>query len=142
MASDREYKKKVREAYYGRKNSKSQMYVKMLVAVILILAIVLIFSRMQVRPGLDFGEQAQLKTFSSEAELKDFLIEKRELGYGGYFLGGVAARTTLEATAGAPTALSAGPDAQQKADDYSTTNVQIAGVDEADLLAEEFVGSE
>lgn len=135
MASDREYKKKVREAYYGRKNSKAQMYVKILVAVILILAIVLIFSRMQVRPGLDFGEQAQLKTFSSEAELKDFLIEKRELGYGGYYLGGVAARTTLEATAGAPSAApSAGPDAQQKADDYSTTNVQIAGVDEADFV--------
>jgi len=79
--------------------------------------------------------QAQLKTFASEEEVKTFLKNKQEAGgfYGGFGDAAVLRTSTLESqAAGPPQAAQAGEKAS--ADDYSTTNVQVAGVDEADFV--------
>jgi len=74
--------------------------------------------------------------FRSEAELKYFLEEKAESGdYGwGYevFNGGVMFTTPFGIKASAATAASTA--GQKDSVDYSTTNIQVAGVDEADVV--------
>lgn len=64
----------------------------------------------------------ELKKFSSLSELEDFIkSSQQEFGYFG-----LRTLATTETGAAAP--------AQQKAEDYSTTNIQVAGVDEADIV--------
>lgn len=65
-----------------------------------------------------------LKTFSSEAELKSFLKQNVNQGYYGRSTG-IPAAESLDAKATASVAGS---------DDYSKTNIQVAGVDEADII--------
>src|SRR3989344_6561160 len=72
------------------------------------------------------GDQAELKKFSSQQELEAFLKESQG-SYGGYY--GAAERLDVQTTGEAAQAPSA-----QKADDYSTTNIQVQGVDEADIV--------
>ena len=72
------------------------------------------------------GDQAELKKFSSQQELEAFLKESQG-SYGGYY--GGAERLEIQTTGESAQAPSA-----QKADDYSTTNIQVQGVDEADIV--------
>lgn len=117
MASQEEHRKRIREAY-GEK-PRTMAYV----TVFLILAALIIFTIKP--PGqIRQDDQAQLKRFSSLEELKSFLnASQQEYGYG-YSVGDVR---TMAAEAAAPSA-------QKAADDYSTTNVQVTGVDEADIV--------
>ena len=102
-------------------------YVKPL-AVILVIAIGLSLLTASQNNTPDFSEQTQLKKFASPEELNTFL-ESTSSGY--YGLGNVAVRNTMETTqAGAPAAMLSGG----KSSDYSTTNIQVAGVDEADFV--------
>lgn len=68
----------------------------------------------------------ELKKFSSLAELKDFIKSNQQAGdiYAG--------RAPATTDAGAP--VQAGAESKAAADDYSTTNIQVAGVDEADIV--------
>src|SRR3989344_98355 len=72
------------------------------------------------------GDQAELKKFSSQQELEAFLKESQG-SYGGYY--GGAERLEIQTTGESAQAPSA-----QKADDYSTTKIQVQGVDEADIV--------
>ena len=73
-------------------------------------------------------DEDSLKQFSSMADLQSFL-EERSSGSSGYF-GSVGRAESMETTAlvAAPTT------AKDSADDFSTTNIQVEGVDEADFV--------
>jgi len=73
-------------------------------------------------------EKNELKRFSSYDEIKNFLKANTEASsyYGGF---GVQVLTSAERTTGA-----AAPAPTETAKDYSTTNIQVAGVDEADIV--------
>ncbi len=77
------------------------------------------------------GEQDQLKKFSSYDELKGFLKdnqEKTRYSYFGSFGRGFSPPMMMEASVTAATKDSA------SSADYSTTNIQVEGVDEADIV--------
>lgn len=82
--------------------------------------------------GFGGSEELQLKTFASYDEVKDYLKEKAALSYGYGTVGAAAMRAdtsaTVETAAGVPSA------APAKSTDYSATNIQVAGVDEADIV--------
>lgn len=77
------------------------------------------------------GQQSQLKRFSSYEQLENF-VKNNQMLYlrEGYFLPGVIASPNAGFLQGAATA-------ETKADvsgDYSTTNIQVLGIDEADIV--------
>jgi inhibitor of cysteine peptidase len=82
-------------------------------------------------------ETSAMKTFTSYDELKNFLTANTQDGtnsYGGgpldsQFFG--SSRATLDNTAPVPAAMD---DSAEYSESYSTTNVQVEGVDEADIV--------
>ncbi len=85
----------------------------------------------------DIAGTDQLKRFSSCSELSEFLEEKT--GSYGYFGTGVMRGVQAMDTMGSPTAIpvaedSSGEAAKGWSDDFSTTNIQVEGVDEADIV--------
>lgn len=86
----------------------------------------------------DLGKDITTKTFSSDAELLNFIKDHESTGYysSGYMLkGGLVMETmavdTDSAALGVPTAVPQAADVER---DFSETNVQVAGVDEADII--------
>ena len=73
-----------------------------------------------------------LKTFNSYDELNSYIKEKSEQRSQGNFLGG-ASDMILSKSATATTSTGAAPSAES-AGTYSTTNIQVEGVDEADIV--------
>ena len=77
-----------------------------------------------------------LKKFESQAELSSFIKYSAESSYGGYGGRGVMMETTMamaaDTTMGAP-APTVGK-AYAGAEEFSTTNIQVEGVDEADIV--------
>ncbi|MEK6888360.1 MAG: beta-propeller domain-containing protein [Candidatus Aenigmatarchaeota archaeon] len=72
-----------------------------------------------------------LKKFASYDELKSFIQTNSETqSYDGYAMGGAMRETALMTTA----APMADKSSAASANDYSTTNIQVAGVDEADIV--------
>ncbi|MBI4021468.1 MAG: beta-propeller domain-containing protein [Candidatus Aenigmarchaeota archaeon] len=91
--------------------------------VVLLIAAVAVASLLGPSPALP---ATGVKSFSSAAELAAYLNDSQALG-GGFFGGQL----------GAPTLMALETDGQAaapKAADFSTTNIQVAGVDEADLV--------
>jgi uncharacterized secreted protein with C-terminal beta-propeller domain len=76
------------------------------------------------------SDQNKLKKFSSYDELTNFVKTNIEASsyYGGTFA------TRIGAPLMAPTAQKAGEVAPTSSEDYSTTNIQVEGVDEADIV--------
>lgn len=107
------------------------------VAILALVALVATWTSMVLlpAPGSDLTGQEALKRFSSCEELETFLEDKSD-SYGNMLTGlpmAGARMDTMEAL-GAPTmAAGAGADKIQS-EDYSTTNVQVEGVDEADII--------
>ena len=107
---------------------------KLVIVIALALFVVLAGPAMMARyQAYTYGGSDALRRFSSYSELKSF-VESNAESYGAYGLGrsallDVSTDTTLatpsqaEATAG-----------EAKASDYSQTNVQVVGVDEADIV--------
>jgi len=75
-----------------------------------------------------------LKQFSSQAELENFVKDASENREIFDVFGGFA--RTMEATGGSPQMVgtTAASETKAAADDYSTTNIQVEGVDEADIV--------
>ncbi|MEN9626242.1 MAG: hypothetical protein RL557_570 [archaeon] len=76
-----------------------------------------------------------LKTFSSLSELKEFLKDNQ--GYGYYGSGGIrmfAEKTEASVASADSGAAPTAPSGEAGGTDYSATNVQVAGVDEADIV--------
>jgi len=96
---------------------------------------------------LDFGKEKvsgeKLKSFDSYDELKTFLKNSNALNQGTYGIGG-GRGALMEKAVGVPSAASTddasssgragSSETGQAADDYSTTNIQVKGVDEADVV--------
>jgi len=87
-------------------------------------------------------DQTKLKKFSSYSELENFVKSNTEsyAGYGYGYLGGTfASRATSGLTTGVQESVEA-PAAygetsgQKSSEDYSVTNIQVAGVDESDFV--------
>ena len=92
--------------------------------VIIVAGFAFLFLSNYQQPSLSSGDE--LKKFSSLTELKDFIKSNQQAG--GIYGGRVLATTD----AGAP--MQAGAESKAAADDYSTTNIQVAGVDEDDTV--------
>ena len=105
------------------------------IAAIVLIAIASIFMYQSPdEPGISLID-SELKQFSSQAELEKFVEENADSsGFWEETVGG------LTRNLGAPGAMietatdGAGASSQAKADDYSTTNIQVQGVDEADIV--------
>jgi inhibitor of cysteine peptidase len=102
---------------------------------IIITLIVLISAALIFFPEIEISKE-ELKKFSSYEELEDFVKTNMESYsyYGGVF-GGLA-REAVAAPAIMETTTTGAAEAAQaeKSEDYSTTNVQVTGVDEADIV--------
>lgn len=86
-------------------------------------------------------EQGKVKKFTSYNELKDFINQNSETGYynyGVYDVQTMALGAAVPKGAPAETATAggsvAGAESSARASDYSQTNIQVAGVDEADIV--------
>lgn len=101
--------------------------------IVIALSILVVFAGASMFAHYSLPGQDGLKRFSSYSELKAFV----ESGSDSYVTYGLERSTSLDTNAGAATsapqaAESAAGDG--KASDYSQTNVQVAGVDEADIV--------
>jgi inhibitor of cysteine peptidase len=109
------------------------------IAAIALIAIVAIFMLQQESIDPVFGE-TQLKQFSSQSELNDFLEQGQELNKHLSYSGGFLERTLggIAKGLGAPMMEMAVDSVSENiapaADDFSTTNIQVEGVDEADII--------
>ena len=123
-------------------NMKDEIKNISLVGVLLVVVLGLIVVSL-----LDFGKEKvsgeKLKSFDSYDELKTFLKNSNELNQGTYGIGG-GRGALMEKAVGVPSAASTddasssgragSSETGQAADDYSTTNIQVKGVDEADVV--------
>lgn len=102
-------------------------FLLVLVAVVAFVALIILMN-----PKVsEVPDQTKLKRFSSYDEMESFLKANTEASY---FLGAYQARGagTLMETATESNVPAAAPSGG--AEDYSTTNIQVAGVDEADIV--------
>ncbi len=105
---------------------------------ILILVLIAAFFLFTALNPAELPAGEELKKFSSYEELKSFLEENTESQYYGMALGTYQAGisrdlTAVEAPTAAPDAGEAGA-AKGGSQDFSTTNIQVSGVDEADIV--------
>ena len=100
---------------------------KTILSLILIVSIFLAGCNIQI-PSAGQDSLA-MKKFTSEEELSDYIKSSQPSGFGGYYGRGVALMAAESADSGA-SAKSLAPSSP----DYSATNVQVAGVDEADIV--------
>jgi uncharacterized secreted protein with C-terminal beta-propeller domain len=111
-------------------------YLKNILPVVFIIAILAAFLALNyLNPDVQITDETKLRQFSSQTELSDFLKEHSESQ--GFWKGiteglGIARSETLDMQT-APVAEMADSGAGG-ADDYSTTNIQVEGVDEADIV--------
>ena len=79
----------------------------------------------------------ELKKVSSAQQLREFLLKSETSMYGGFGYGAknsaLSERSAMDASGGAPAPMVA-TSKSESAQDYSGTNVQIKGVDEADIV--------
>ncbi len=95
-----------------------------------ILSVLLVSILAACTPSPPEEDSGILKKFSSEEELKEYL--KQGSSYGGYYRKDML----METAVAAPTVQmdKAGGEVSESAADYSTTNIQVEGVDEADIV--------
>lgn len=102
---------------------KTEFYV---VGVILIVGLIALAALPKPTPA-PTSQTDTLKKFASYDELKKFIQSSSETqSYSDYAMGGVVMRETAN--------LAATDKSTASASDYSTTNIQVAGVDEADIV--------
>ena len=110
-------------------------YIKTLLPVILVATLVLFLATMVTFQDNSTLKQTELNRFSSYDELTNFLKQNSENNeyLGEIFARGMSEDRILTATSGAESAPQSS-DALSKATDFSTTNIQVEGVDEADIV--------
>jgi len=102
----------------------------LIIAVLLVIGGSLYYSGKHTLDLVYVEEELDLKTFSSYEEFKDFVKESQSSGY----WGGFGRADMLMATAEMAESQSATKADGAQASEYSTTNVQVEGVDEADIV--------
>jgi len=91
------------------------------------------------QPPVQLGGEAQLKKFSSYEELENFVKAGAGSSYYGGVRGGIATLALEKAADGGAPAQAGAPapvpsTTTSGAEDYSATNIQVQGVDEADIV--------
>lgn len=125
---------------------KTKIIVSFIVLVVIVLGVGFYFyqpktnpsSQVQSEAGInalksDLAKQKELKKFSSPQEVKDFFANRSTTVSGGVVNQSFGVRTdmaTKESAAPVATGLGSGP----ATDNFSTTNIQVAGVDESDTV--------
>jgi len=114
----------------NKKGQLVSMYVYVVILIIAAGAVILIYSQAPV-------SDSQLKSFESCTQISEFITNAEDSGMGyGFF--GAAGTERVEAQAISTTADTSGPSklgtSEAISSDYSTTNIQIQGVDEADII--------
>jgi len=104
---------------------------KMKINTLFILSILLVSILAACTPPSPPETSGALKKFSSETELKDFL-KKSTTSYSPYYFG-AARGAVMEMAVEAPT-IQMDKAVGDSAADFSTTNIQVEGVDEADIV--------
>jgi inhibitor of cysteine peptidase len=128
-----------------RKKTKIYGTVAVLSAIVLITMIYALGSAPMIFPPTQTVSVSGMKTFSSLEELKNYLSVNTQGGssYSSYrggpldsqFFGNTAPiPTAVPAAMSAPQGLGLGATETSSSDTYSTTNIQVAGVDEADTV--------
>lgn len=116
---------------------------KTILPVILIAAILVLIAGVYLYPKEEVVvDQDKIKQFTSQEELTNFLKQNQELNehlsYEGGFLDRIAgvlkAGTNVMTATSSPSAAMSESASGGTADDYSTTNIQVEGVDEADIV--------
>ncbi|MFH1711315.1 MAG: beta-propeller domain-containing protein [Nanoarchaeota archaeon] len=111
-------------------NNKTVFMIALLAGLGIVVVSVAIISLLDNHPVIIRSDN--LKNFNSYDELNSYLKEKSEQRSQGGFFGGVSdmivTKSTATSTSGAALSESA------VASDYSTTNIQVVGVDEADIV--------
>ena len=109
-------------------------------AVVGIVAVIIVAAGLVYYVPTGIVQASELKKFSSYQEMADYLNTSLSVGgaYGGFYGGfGITSRDVLTTAVpvAAPTAAPvAEGGAGAKSEDYSTTNIQVAGVDEPDIV--------
>lgn len=111
-------------------DNKIKFMIALLAGVGVVVLAVAIISLLTTPPVIIHSDN--LKTFSSYDELNNYLKEKSAQRSQGSFWGGLSDMMVSKSTS-APTASTSGASAES-AGDYSTTNIQVEGVDEADRV--------
>jgi len=109
-------------------------YIKSILPVIILAVFAIFLVSLFMHPGqgdIEDFDQTKLRQFNSQTELDDFIEKNSETGsiFGGWFGGVMRSADTSFAVAE-----SAEAGASKSADEYSTTNIQVQGVDEADIV--------
>lgn len=114
--------------------SPSINYLKTILPVIFALAAIAIFITIIGLIPEPIIQDNELKQFSSQTDLNNFIKENYDSsGYWGVFGGIVGGREVMMAET-ADTSVGGAQKASSSASDYSTTNIQVEGVDEADIV--------
>ncbi len=118
-------------------------YLKTILPVILIAVIAIVLAGILLFPKENIiTDQNQIKQFASQEDLANFIKQNQELNehlsYEGGFLDRVSGvlnfGRAMKATTSMPSAVASESAAGGTADDYSATNIQVEGVDEADIV--------
>jgi uncharacterized secreted protein with C-terminal beta-propeller domain len=118
---------------------KTRIYgtVAALSAMVLVALIFVFGSAPVILPPTEMPTVSAMKTFSSYEELKNFLAVNASEGYYGYGGSPLDAKFFRERApnlAAVPEPVPAQASSSGQTDSYSTTNIQVAGVDEADTV--------
>jgi len=118
-------------------NKKTRIYgtVAALSAIVLVGLIFVFGSTPGLTPNINTPDASPMKNFASYADLKNYLLTNTQ-GNSGIYKGGpldaqfFGARGGMEGLTPAPSSADSG----YSPNSYSTTNIQVAGVDEADIV--------
>ncbi|MFH1326858.1 MAG: beta-propeller domain-containing protein [archaeon] len=131
------YKLAKKHIVISPKNTKINLTaLKTIIPVIISIALVVALIALSIPSPKDQEEEITFKTFESIDDLKNFLKENQDMGEfygtGARTFGSTDAVMAESAVGGAATSKSS--DSAQTASDYSETNIQVAGVDEPDIV--------
>ena len=109
---------------------KQVMGVTLMILALAAITSLVVFSVQQNMPN--GTTEIDLKKFASDEEFRTFVNESSEGNYNYMFGGDMMMAETMAIDSGA--VLTADSNQKSSADDYSTTNIQVEGVDEADIV--------
>ncbi len=112
---------------------------KQAILILALIAVVLVVASCTPKPSIippagGAGDTQELKKFGSVAELREFLKDAQDYSGNGYMIKSAVSGMFRESLSVAPTAAMDMAVSGGGAIDYSQTNIQVAGVDEADFV--------
>jgi len=120
------------------KKTKIYALIGLLLAIILVAMIYTYGPTQKILPASPLSQTSavSLQKFTSYADLQNYLSQKSSSNFYNSYYTVYGGQTPMPEPAAAPTAAAetSSSTAQAATNDYSTTNVQVAGVDESDIV--------